>query len=53
MRALAFVGAICLLIPGTMSDLFGLAVLGVIYVHADCEGETARGLTGRAGKGEY
>ncbi len=32
MRALAFVGAICLLIPGTMSDLFGLAVLGVIYV---------------------
>ena len=32
MRVLAFVGAICLLIPGTMSDLFGLAVLGVIYV---------------------
>lgn len=32
MRALALVGAICLLIPGTMSDLFGLAVLGVIYV---------------------
>ena len=32
MRALAFVGAICLLIPGTMSDLFGLVVLGVIYV---------------------
>ena len=32
MRALAFVGAICLLIPGPMSDLFGLAVLGVIYV---------------------
>lgn len=32
MRAMAFVGAICLLIPGTMSDLFGLAVLGVIYV---------------------
>lgn len=32
MRILAFVGAICLLIPGTMSDLFGLAVLGVIYV---------------------
>ena len=32
MRAVAFVGAICLLIPGTMSDLFGLAVLGVIYV---------------------
>ena len=32
MRVLAFVGAICLLIPGTMSDLFGLVVLGVIYV---------------------
>ena len=32
MRALAFVGAICLLIPGTVSDLFGLAVLAVIYV---------------------
>ena len=32
MRVLAYVGAICLLIPGTMSDLFGLAVLGVIYV---------------------
>lgn len=32
MRVLAFVGAICLLIPGTMSDLFGLAVLAVIYV---------------------
>ena len=32
MRVMAFVGAICLLIPGTMSDLFGLAVLGVIYV---------------------
>ena len=32
MRVLAFVGAICLLIPGTVSDLFGLAVLAVIYV---------------------
>ena len=32
MRVLAFVGAICLLIPGTISDLFGLAVLAVIYV---------------------
>ena len=32
LRVLAFVGAICLLRPGTMSDLFGLAVLGVIYV---------------------
>lgn len=32
MRVVAFVGAICLLIPGTISDLFGLAVLAVIYV---------------------
>ncbi|HIT04064.1 MAG TPA: TRAP transporter permease [Candidatus Caccocola faecipullorum] len=32
MRVLAFVGAICLLIPGTVSDLFGLVVLAVIYV---------------------
>ena len=32
MRVIAFIGAICLLIPGTMSDLFGLAVLAVIYV---------------------
>ncbi len=32
MRVVAFVGAICLLIPGTISDLLGLAVLAVIYV---------------------
>ena len=32
MRVLAFVGAICLLSPGTVSGLFGLAVLAVIYV---------------------
>lgn len=31
-RILAFVGAICLLVPGTVSDLFGLAVLAAIYV---------------------
>ena len=31
MRILAFVGAIGLLIPGTMTDLGGLALLAVIY----------------------
>lgn len=31
MRIVAFVGAICLLVPGTMSDIFGLAVLAAIY----------------------
>lgn len=31
MRLAAFAGALGLLIPGTMSDLFGLAVLGLIY----------------------
>lgn len=31
MRIVAFVGAICLLVPGTMSDVFGLAVLAAIY----------------------
>lgn len=32
LRVLAFAGALGLLIPGTASDLFGLAVLGLIYV---------------------
>ncbi len=32
MRVLAFAGALGLLIPGTLSDLAGLAVLAVIYV---------------------
>ena len=31
-RVLAFVGAIGLLIPGWQSDLFGLAILGLIYI---------------------
>lgn len=31
MRIVAFVGAICLLVPGTVSDIFGLAVLAAIY----------------------
>lgn len=32
MRIVAVVGAICLLVPGTTSDIFGLAVLVAIYV---------------------
>lgn len=31
MRIVAFIGAICLLVPGTTSDLIGLAVLAAIY----------------------
>lgn len=31
LRIIAMVGAICLLVPGTISDLVGLAILGVIY----------------------
>jgi len=31
LRVLAFLGAVCSLIPGTASDIFGLGVLAVIY----------------------
>lgn len=31
LRIIAMVGAICLLVPGTISDLVGLAILGIIY----------------------